>query len=209
MVSFASVQGPALRLHEQDDGVLVARAQGGDRAAFRELYLRHARYVAGAIARWLGRDAELDDIVQDTFVRAAERIDSLRSATHVRPWLVTIAIRITHSRLVRERRRTSLMRFFVAHQPQSSDPRMQGPADELGAALVRIPEGLRVPWMLHRIEGERLEDVAVTCGVSLATVKRRIAECGRRLESAGAWETATTTAATTATTTATTTGGTP
>lgn len=182
MTSSVLVHEAPLRLQEQDDAVLVARAQGGDRAAFREIYLRHARYVAGAVARWLGRDAELDDIVQDTFVRAAERLGSLRSAVHVRPWLVTIAIRITHSRLVRERRRTSLLRFFVALQPQASDPRDRAPADELGAALVRMPEDLRVPWMLHRIEGERLEDVAITCGVSLATVKRRIAECGRRLE---------------------------
>jgi RNA polymerase sigma-70 factor, ECF subfamily len=186
MAFSASAPEPALRLHEQDDGVLVAKVQGGDRAAFRELYLRHARYVAGAIARWLGRDADVDDIVQDTFVRAAERMDSLRSADHVRPWLVTIAIRITHSRLVRERRRSAIMRFFLAQQPQSSDPRARAPADDLGAALVRLPEGLRVPWMLHRIEGERLEDVAITCGVSLATIKRRIAECGRRLERDGA-----------------------
>src|SRR5687768_14860152 len=94
-----AVPGDApVRLQASDDAVLVARAKGGDRAAFRELYLRHARYVAGAIARWLGQGADLDDIVQDTFVRAAERLGTLRSADHVRPWLVTIAIRITHSR---------------------------------------------------------------------------------------------------------------
>ncbi len=185
MATSASIHEPPIRLQEQDDSVLVAKAQGGDRAAFRELYLRHARYVAGAISRWLGRDAEIDDIVQDTFVRAAERLGSLRSATHVRPWLVTIAIRITHSRLVRERRRSSLLQLFFAQEPRASDPRERAPADDLGAALVRMPEGLRVPWMLHRIEGERLEDVAATCGVSLATVKRRIAECGRRLERDG------------------------
>lgn len=186
MVSVAPSSVPGLRLQDHDDATLVTRAQGGDRAAFRELYLRHARYVAGAIGRWLGRDAELDDIVQDTFVRAAERIGSLRSASHVRPWLVTIAIRITHSRMVRERRRSALLRYFVAQQPVSSDPAVRAPADELRAGLVRVPEDLRVPWMLHCIEGERLEDVATTCGVSLATIKRRIAECGRRLERSGA-----------------------
>ncbi len=186
MASPAPTQDATLRLHAPDDATLVAQAQGGDRAAFRAIYLRHARAVASAIARWLGRDADIDDIVQDTFVRAAERLDSLRSATHVRPWLITIAIRLTHTRMVRERRRAALLRFFIAHQPQSSDPSATEPADELGAALVRMPEDLRVPWMLHRIEGERLEDVAVTCGVSLATVKRRIAQCGQRLERVGA-----------------------
>lgn len=176
----ASLAGP-LRAAEPDDEVLVARCRAGDRAAFRELYLRHARYVAGAVARWLGDDAELDDIVQDTFVRAAERLDSLRQPALLRPWLVTIAIRLTHSRMVRARRRGSLLRLFGWQTPQSSDPRDRAPADELGAELARIPDGLRTPWMLHHIEGERLEDVASTCGVSLATIKRRIADCEQRL----------------------------
>ena len=64
-----------------------------------------------AFARSLTRgDVHLaDDIVQDTFVRASERMDTLRSASHVRPWLVTIAIRLTHSRLTRARRRFALL----------------------------------------------------------------------------------------------------
>lgn len=164
------------------DADLVAAAVGGDRAAFRAIYLRHARYVAGAIGRWLGDDAELDDIVQDTFVRASQRLASLRSPGHVRPWLVTIAIRLTHSRIVVRRRRGGLLRAFGWQSPRMSDPDDRAPADELSAALVAVPEDLRVPWMLHRIEGERLEDVAASCGVSLATIKRRIAACEQRLE---------------------------
>ncbi|MFO0637463.1 MAG: RNA polymerase sigma factor [Nannocystaceae bacterium] len=192
MVSPAPAAATRLHVQEQSDEVLVARAQGGDRAAFRELYLRHARQVAAAVARWLGHNADVDDIVQDTFVRAAERLDSLRSAGHVRPWLVTIAIRLTHSRLVRQRRRGSILRVFGWNEPRSSDPRERAPADELLAALLRQPEGRRLPWMLHRIEGEKLEDVALSCGVSLATIKRRIAECEAALShELGAWAPAT------------------
>jgi RNA polymerase sigma-70 factor (ECF subfamily) len=181
--------GPGhLHLQETDDGVLVARVRSGDRAAFRELYLRHAHAVATAVARWLGHNADVDDIVQDTFVRASERMDTLRSASHVRPWLVTIAIRLTHSRLTRARRRFALLEVFRWHEPRTSDPRERAPADELVAALVRVPESHRLPWTLHRIEGEKLEDVALTCGVSLATVKRRIADCERSLSHAlGQW----------------------
>jgi RNA polymerase sigma-70 factor, ECF subfamily len=94
---------------------------------------------------------------------------------------VTIAIRLTHSRMVRARRRGGLLRLFGWQSPQSSDPRDRAPADELCAALTRVPDALRTPWLLHHIEGERLEDVAVTCGVSLATIKRRIADCEQRL----------------------------
>ncbi len=164
------------------DADLVAAAVGGDRAAFRAIYLRHARHVASAITRWLGDDADLDDIVQDTFVRASQRLASLRSPAHVRPWLVTIAVRLTHSRIVIRRRRGGLLRAFGWQAARISDPALRAPADELSAALISVPEDLRVPWLLHRIEGERLEDVAASCGVSLATVKRRIAACERKLE---------------------------
>jgi RNA polymerase sigma-70 factor, ECF subfamily len=172
---------PGPRPAELGDDVLVARVRSGDRAAFRELYLRHARSVATAVARLVG-DADLDDIVQDTFVRATDRLASLRSPSHLRPWLVTIAIRIAHSRRVRGRRRDGLLRAFGLQTPQSSDPRDRAPADDLSDALGRLPEEVRVPWFLHHVQGERLEDVAVLFGVSLATIKRRIASCESKLE---------------------------
>ena len=161
--------------------MLVGRVKSGDRAAVRELYLRHARGGATAVARLVG-DADLDDIVQDTFVRATDRLDSLRSPSHLRAWLVTIAVRIAHSRRVRRRRRDGILRVFGMQTPQSSDPRDRAPADDLSDALLRLPEDIRVPWFLHHVQGERLEDVAALFGVSLATIKRRIASCESKLE---------------------------
>lgn len=170
-----------LRPAELGDDVLVERVKSGDRAAFRELYLRHARGVATALVRLVG-DADLDDIVQDTFLRASDRMESLRSPSHLRAWLVTIAIRIAHSRRVRRRRRDGLLRAFGLQTPQASDPRDRAPADDLSDALARLPEDVRVPWFLHHVQGERLEDVAALFGVSLATIKRRIASCEEKLE---------------------------
>jgi RNA polymerase sigma-70 factor, ECF subfamily len=177
----ASRGDSGLRPAELGDDVLVGRVKGGDRAAFRELYLRHARGVATAVARLVG-DADLDDIVQDTFVRATDRLDSLRSPAHLRAWLVTIAVRIAHSRRARRRRRDGILRVFGMQTPQSSDPRDRAPADDLSDALLRLPEDIRVPWFLHHVQGERLEDVAALFGVSLATIKRRIASCESKLE---------------------------
>lgn len=177
-----STPAQALRQPSDSDEVLVERVRLGDEQAFRALYLRYARYVAGVVVRLMGDDAELEDIVQDTFVRAAERLDGLRSPSHLRPWLVTIAIRFARDRWARRRRRGVLTRAFGDGSPRASDPRDRAPADELYDALDRIPDKLRVPWFLHRIEGEKLEDVATYCEVSLATVKRRIADAQTRLD---------------------------
>jgi RNA polymerase sigma-70 factor (ECF subfamily) len=53
--------------------------------------------------------------------------------------------------------------------------------EELYDVLDRIPPKLRVPWVLARIEGETLPRVADACGVSLATVKRRVSEAETRI----------------------------
>jgi RNA polymerase sigma-70 factor (ECF subfamily) len=54
--------------------------------------------------------------------------------------------------------------------------------DELYDALYRLPDQLRIPWVLARVEQQPLKDVADACAVSLATVKRRILEADERLE---------------------------
>ncbi len=164
------------------DADLVQRILRGDREAFRALYLRHARYVAGVIARVMGDDADLDDVVQDTFIRATERLDTLRERSLVRRWLATIAVRHCQARLERRRRRGWLRKQWTYAAAQVSDPRDRAPADELYAALDQVPAKLRVPWVLARVDGERLEDVAAICEVSLATVKRRIADAQARLD---------------------------
>jgi RNA polymerase sigma-70 factor, ECF subfamily len=165
-----------------DDEVLVGRVLRGDALAFRDLYGRHSRYVAGVVHRLMGDDAELEDIVQDTFVRAAERLPTLREPALLRAWLVTIAVRLTQSRLLRRRRRSWIRQQLGRAAPKASDPKDRAPADELYSALDQVPDRLRVPWILHRVEGFRLEDVAASCGVSLATIKRRIAEAQTRLD---------------------------
>jgi RNA polymerase sigma-70 factor, ECF subfamily len=165
-----------------DDAVLVSRVLRGDTAAFRDLYGRHSRYVAGVVFRLMGDDADLEDIVQDTFVRASERLLTLRAPAQVRAWLVTIAVRLTQSRLTRRRRRSWIRQQITPAAPTASDPRDRAPADELYSALDQVPDKLRVPWILHRVEGYRLEDVAASCGVSLATIKRRIADAQVRLD---------------------------
>ncbi len=165
-----------------DDAVLVSRILRGDTQAFRDLYARHGRYVAGVVFRLMGDDADLEDIVQDTFVRAAERLGSLRNPAQVRPWLVTIAVRLAQSRMTRRRRRSWLRQQITRAAPQSSDPRDRAPADELYSALDQVPDKLRVPWILARVEGQKLEEVATACGISLATVKRRIADAQTRLD---------------------------
>jgi RNA polymerase sigma-70 factor (ECF subfamily) len=165
-----------------DEETLVERLKNGDEGAFATFYLRHARYVARVVFRLLGDDADLDDIVQETFVQAAEGIRRLEDPSMARRWLVTIAVRRV-SRVLRRRRRWRWFgRLLGTTAPRVSDPRDRQPVDDLDEALGQLPPDLRIAWILTRIEDEPLTEVARHCGVSLATVKRRIATAEQRLQ---------------------------
>ncbi len=149
---------------------------------FETLYTKHSRYVAGVVHRILGSDGDLDDVVQETFIDAIDGLAKLEDPNAVRAWLVTVAVRRTR-RLLARRRRRQLFAFWAADfAPRASDPRDRAAVDDLYDALGRIPEDLRIPWVLHRVEAMSLPETAAACEVSLATVKRRIAEAEERLE---------------------------
>jgi RNA polymerase sigma-70 factor (ECF subfamily) len=173
---------PSLSAVPPDDGVLIAQACAGDEKAFAALYKRHARYVAGVIYRLAGNDSDLDDVLQEAFCDAARALESLRDPAGFRPWLVRIAIRRLHARFRRLRRWRWLLGATEKVMPTSSDPRARQRVDHLYEVLDTLPLALRTPWILHVIEGETLQDVARMCDVSLATVKRRIAEAEAQVD---------------------------
>jgi RNA polymerase sigma-70 factor (ECF subfamily) len=178
---------PAPRLSPvaPDDATLVARAAAGDERAFGQLYRRYARYVARIAFRLLGDEADVDDVVQDTFVDASHALGTLKDAATVRGWLATIATRKVARVIARRQRRRWLSGWLGRVSPAAASPVVEGEAYALYQALDRLSAERRIPWALHEIEGMTLPEVAATCGVSLATVKRRIAEAAELLEKRG------------------------
>jgi RNA polymerase sigma-70 factor (ECF subfamily) len=164
-----------------DDTALALRAKTDDTAAFTALYLRYARYIAGVAFQLLGDDGEVDDIVQETFVDAREGLAELEEPAAIRRWLVVIAIRRVRRLLGRRRIRRWYTRQIAELSPTASDPRESGSIDELYDALDRLPDKLRLPWILTRIGDMSLDHAADACEVSVATLKRRVALADERL----------------------------
>jgi RNA polymerase sigma-70 factor (ECF subfamily) len=178
-----SAQNSPLRVAEIPDALLAARAAEGDERALSQLYERHARYVAGVAWRLLGNDADVDDVVQETFLAALEHLGALRDGQAVRPWLASIAARRVMQRFdARSRLRRFVARWTVG-TPTRTEPQVRHDVGELARALSRLASEERIPWVLHRVEGETLPEVARIVGVSLATVKRRIARADEALGS--------------------------
>ena len=145
-----------------------------------------APQIASTALRILGRPDEADDLVQDVFLAARRSVERIRHPGAIRAWLMTATIRLARHRL-RVRR---LRGFF--HLDEEADYRQlaDGGASPFHRALLasiyqvldKLPVEQRIAWILRHVEGEELEQVALMCGCSLATVKRRIASAHARIE---------------------------
>ncbi|MDJ0765449.1 MAG: sigma-70 family RNA polymerase sigma factor [Myxococcota bacterium] len=165
-----------------DDEILVEKLRLGDDRAFQTLFVRYARYVAGVIYRLIGNDANLDDIVQETFLAAARGIKELSDPKKLKLWLVTIAVRHTGRSLTRQKRHTALKQALmqqVSSIPNDDDDeRIQ----EIYDALNYINPKLRIPWFLNKVEGFTIAQLTSICNCSSATIKRRIKQADDRLK---------------------------
>src|SRR5688572_28990602 len=76
---------------ETPDSVLISRSADGDQSAFGELYCRYRRPVRDLCRRLVNDPTRVDDLAQETFLRALSHIDQFRPGDRLWPWLSTIA----------------------------------------------------------------------------------------------------------------------
>lgn len=156
--------------------------------SWEQLFRLYGPYVAQVALRVLGRDDEVDDVVQEVFLAVMSDIEKLRNPLSVRGWLKTVTVRKAY-RVLKQRGRRKLWAFFgladsadCALASGSYPLTAPGCSPEERVLLLRIyrlldelPAQERLAWTLRYIEGEQVESVATLCGCSLATAKRRIA----------------------------------
>ena len=177
---------------------VAARAQAGERDAFRELIELTTPRIYRLAVRMLGDPDEADDVVQETYIRAWGRLDELRDPASAMGWLARVARNAARDRLRwwKRRRRES---FDEAGAPLA---RMVAMADsapladealaaaQTGAAVARavaaLPDKHRVVLLLREADGMSYEEIAESLGVAVGTVESRLhrarAALARKLE---------------------------
>ena len=163
------------------DAELVTRARAGDAWATEAIYRRYVRRVASTAQRLLRDEADVDDIVQETFMIAFEKLDRLVEPAALRGWLARIAVSRVHRRF-RWRKWTRLWSAAELeaslHDQADTDasPEQRAELALIDRALGKMALKLRTPWVLRHVVGYQLEDIATACECSLATIKRRLGE---------------------------------
>jgi RNA polymerase sigma-70 factor (ECF subfamily) len=168
----------------EDDAGLVHAATEGDPFAPGLIWDRYSRLIRGVLRRSLGED-EVDDHLQEVFLRFFRQVGGLRKPGSLRCFLIGIAMRVAGSEL-RRRRVRRFMRLAPAEEleggpasPRDDDAREA--VTRLYEILDRVDSRTRMLFVLRYIEALELTEIAEVLDVSLATAKRHLARAGDRI----------------------------
>lgn len=164
---------------------LVSRAQSGDATAFESLYRQHSRRIFALCLRMVADPDRAEDLVQETFVRAWEKLSSFRGDSAFATWLHRLAINVV---LGEGRRRQS--RREGDQVPIDDSSTLQPPTRrsetgiDLERAIAGLPDQARVVFVLHDIEGYRHSEIAELAGIAEGTSKAHLHRARRLLREA-------------------------
>jgi RNA polymerase sigma-70 factor (ECF subfamily) len=178
------------------DEPLVRLASQGDESAIRILIQRHNRRLFRVARAVLRDDADAEDVVQETYVRAFTNLGSFRGEARLSTWLTRIAL---NEALGRARRRRPTVELSDAEMREGrvlmfpSASTSANPENETARSQLRhvledavdaLPEAFRVVFVLRDIEGMDTEEAASQLQIRPETVKTRLHRARRMLRSA-------------------------
>lgn len=165
------------------DQELISRVLAGDPAAERALYEAHVDRVYRMAWRLTGDAHQAEDVTQDTFVRAFERLAGFRGESSLSTWLCAIA----HSMALNALRKTKRVRSRetdlelvpeVAGPARRSEPDLK---ERVSQALDKLAPGYRSVFVMHDLEGYTHEEIGVALGIETGTSKAQLSRARARL----------------------------
>jgi RNA polymerase sigma-70 factor (ECF subfamily) len=152
----------------------VALAAAGDQQAFERLYRLHVARVHSLARRMTGFEGDPDELTQDVFVRAWERLGTYRGEAAFGTWLHRLAVNV----ILNWRRGAAAERRWI-EDGVDTDLLVGGrigraESMDLERAMARLPTGARQVFVLHDVEGFKHEEIAAMMGVTAGTSKAQL-----------------------------------
>ena len=170
------LRGLSVRRESLDDNELVARTLSGDVRSYEELVRRYERLVGRVLYSYARREISVEDLVQETFLRAYDRLETFNPDYRFKTWLLAIANNLGVDTL---RRRREIVEF----NPETHAGAGGGPeADALDAersrsvqdAVATLPETYSVPLVLRYSEDLSYAEIAEILDITIPAVKSRL-----------------------------------
>ena len=169
---------------ERTDAELIAAVLGGDTASFEPLLKKYQPRVFATARRYARRESEVEDIVQEVFLKAFHKLNSFRGDAPFEHWLMRLAVRTCYDFLrAHQRNREIAFADFADEETEWLDHFAATPADasENAAAarelvekvLALLSPAARLVITLLEIEDRSVKEVAALTGWSVPVVKIR------------------------------------
>lgn len=181
VLSYPTEMPESLTMHRTKDAAIpgpdtedVPLAMTGDTRAFERLYHRHVARIHALALRMVGPGLA-DDVTQDVFIRAWDKLELFRGRSAFGTWLYRLAINVCLAR--RERAGKHRQRFHrdsvaldrAEARRADGDRRM-----DLERAIQRLPQGARQVFVLHDVEGYKHREIGSMLGISPGTSKSQL-----------------------------------
>lgn len=170
------------------DQQLVERVQRGDKQAFGLLVSKYQRKLLRLLSRLIRDPAEVEDVAQETFIKAYRALPAFRGESAFYTWLYRIGVNTAKNYLVAQGRRAPTATGFSSEDAETFDdgeqlrdintPERLMMSRQIGqtveVAMEALPEELRTAIVLREIEGMSYEEIAGIMECPIGTVRSRI-----------------------------------
>lgn len=169
---------PSTPRAELSDEDVVARVRAGDRASFEILMRRNNQRLYRVARSILHDEAEVEDVLQEAYVRAFAHLDQFDGRARFSTWLTRIAVYEALRRSKRKRRFADLEEVGGEPASAGAGPEKRAFQGELRrileASIDRVPEGYRTVFVLREVEGLNTAETAACLSIPEETVKTRL-----------------------------------
>ncbi|MBU0783177.1 MAG: RNA polymerase sigma factor RpoE [Gammaproteobacteria bacterium] len=173
---------------KDDDLLIVQRVQAGDKLAFNLLVSKYHRRVARLLTRMVRNQEDIEDVVQETFIKAYRAIGNFRGDSAFYTWIYRIAINTAKNLLVTQGRRPSTLKESNDGDSETFEdnaalsnidtPESLYQTKQIGEAvneaMAALPEELRSAIVMREIDGLSYEEIAAAMDCPIGTVRSRI-----------------------------------
>lgn len=175
---------------------LIERAQSGDPAAFRQIFVAHRSDVSRVVFRMIGPSPEVEDVVQEVFLHVYRSLGSFRGESRFSTWLYRLAVNVSRMHLRKGRSRPRFSDVEVPEAPRDGAPHdtpdvvveRQERVRTLYRLLESLSEKKREVLVMHDLEGVPAKEIAEIVGVPVLTVRTRLFYARKELYAAMATE---------------------
>jgi RNA polymerase sigma-70 factor (ECF subfamily) len=179
MAAVAIIEASTAKVGEGDSD--VAQAAAGDRVAFERLYRQNVNRVFSLCARMVADRTRAEELTQDVFVRAWEKLHLFRGESSFSTWLHRLTVNV----VLNARKSEGRVRSRFEEQDEESGgidalpgvvgmPLAPGDLLDLEDAVAKLPPGARRVFVLHDVEGYKHEEIAEMLGVTSGATKAQL-----------------------------------